>query len=765
MADYSELKRKAQEIKDEVKAGANTANRVGLALEETVNALEEENQRATGEETNLGNDIQRLQDETEDLQSMRDAIDSLGTNKADKTEVEALSKELAEYIEEDETNVARMMADISDLQSNKQDTLSPGDGITMKDNIISTLIGDGLAYNGKEMVVSHDTTLRTTEGKLGVNAGIGLFVNPDNKLGVHTGKGLAVNHADGTVEVAEEVFNEIKAKAPKVGYAPDLKVSYAEELVGRGDSTNNVIARIRPTSGKETSIKDGNATIERIKGESVVWNQLIAKPQVSGTILADRTYFTTISIVTKRGVYYIKCHIETNAIIKGGRFMIWDGVSNTTTNYLTLTENILSGIIEFPIDGQANLNVSCNSISENQLFTASSVIHNLTQMFGAGNEPTTIEEFEARKPLCVTNEYNEGTIVSFQGGDVKSVGFNAWDEEWELGGFFNGEKITAEQYSKTIRSKNYIPVIGGCEYFVTSPIAMYANFFDKQYKYIKASSKILSNTKIVVPSNAAYMWIRNFDNTYGTTYNHDICIHLVHSGYRNGEYEPYVNDVHSLPDIKSIKDNNGDVLFPYGLLSAGNVHDEITATKAIKRVQRVVLNGSENWALQSVSSYGIANFRIPITPFDANSGISDKFTKQTTTIANTENEGFLLGGGDSLYIRIKSTTASTVEQFKAWLSQNNVIIQTGLAEPIEVDLTDPLNMTYEAWDFGTEELIAEGATTPLNADIAYMFNAVDRIRENSKHVEESEKKLTAMEQRIKSLENMIAQLTINNEQL
>lgn len=77
MADYSELKRKAQEIRDEVKAGANTANRVGLALEETVKALEAENKRAEQAEVSLENSVQLLQDETEDLPSIREKLDTL----------------------------------------------------------------------------------------------------------------------------------------------------------------------------------------------------------------------------------------------------------------------------------------------------------------------------------------------------------------------------------------------------------------------------------------------------------------------------------------------------------------------------------------------------------------------------------------------------------------------------------------------------------------------------------------------------------------
>lgn len=53
MVDYTNLKRLAQEIRSEVKVGANTANRVGVALEDIISAIEAENQRATEAENNL----------------------------------------------------------------------------------------------------------------------------------------------------------------------------------------------------------------------------------------------------------------------------------------------------------------------------------------------------------------------------------------------------------------------------------------------------------------------------------------------------------------------------------------------------------------------------------------------------------------------------------------------------------------------------------------------------------------------------------------
>lgn len=53
MTDYTNLKRLAQEIRSEVKIGANSASRVGLALEDIVSAIEAENQRATDAENGL----------------------------------------------------------------------------------------------------------------------------------------------------------------------------------------------------------------------------------------------------------------------------------------------------------------------------------------------------------------------------------------------------------------------------------------------------------------------------------------------------------------------------------------------------------------------------------------------------------------------------------------------------------------------------------------------------------------------------------------
>lgn len=99
-------------------------------------------------------------------------------------------------------------------------------------------------------------------------------------------------------------------------------------------------------------------------------------------------------------------------------------------------------------------------------------------MFGAGNEPNTVEEFYQRMPVGVDlYTYNEGEVINVNPSGIKSVNDNAWDEQWEVGTITiaSGSNFEAEGM---IRSKNYIKVIPGTTYkFVYTNVA-------KNYRYI-----------------------------------------------------------------------------------------------------------------------------------------------------------------------------------------------------------------------------------------------------------------------------------------
>ena len=59
------------------------------------------------------------------------------------------------------------------------------------------------------------------------------------------------------------------------------------------------------------------------------------------------------------------------------------------------------------------------------------MVFDLTQMFGAGNEPATVEEFKAMFPLDYY-EYNAGELLSFHGTGLKTNGLNQLDADGHI---------------------------------------------------------------------------------------------------------------------------------------------------------------------------------------------------------------------------------------------------------------------------------------------------------------------------------------------
>ncbi len=107
---------------------------------------------------------------------------------------------------------------------------------------------------------------------------------------------------------------------------------------------------------------------------------------------------------------------------------------------------------------------------------------------------------------------------------------------------------------------------------------------------------------------------------------------------------------------------------------------ELTINKAID-----VYDGSvdEDWILQSINQYDIANFTIGRTP---NQYIeSNRFEEQSSSIAQTTTEGFY--ASTNFYFRINKSRAETVSDFRTWLSNNNVVMVYELQTPIVINLT------------------------------------------------------------------------------
>jgi hypothetical protein len=192
-------------------------------------------------------------------------------------------------------------------------------------------------------------------------------------------------------------------------------------------------------------------------------------------------------------------------------------------------------------------------------------------MFGAGNEPTA-EEFRALYPNSYY-PYNTGELRNLVCSGIKTVGFNQWDEQWEIGYISIYDGINAPS-TTCIRSANFIKCLPDTEYSATKPTrGILIAFYDFSKQYI---GNVSTQNLFTTPTNCAFI---RFFVEYGTTvstYNHDICINLHHTGYRDGEYAPYKEVTHALP-LSEI--TNGEPL-----RKAGSVYDEINETEYIRRV-------------------------------------------------------------------------------------------------------------------------------------------------------------------------------------
>jgi hypothetical protein len=138
--------------------------------------------------------------------------------------------------------------------------------------------------------------------------------------------------------------------------------------------------------------------------------------------------------------------------------------------------------------------------------------------------------------------YNAGELQSVNTSAHEMVGFNQWDEKWELVKYnlTTGEPVAD---NTRIRSKNTFPIMPDKTYYCKSPVTVYALMYDGNGNYLNEVDFPSNGIAVSIPVNARSMKLA-LPASYGATYNHDVCINLSCS--RNGEYQPYVKRTYAL---------------------------------------------------------------------------------------------------------------------------------------------------------------------------------------------------------------------------
>lgn len=600
-------------------------------------------------------------------------------------------------------------------------------------------------------------------------------------------KGYLTEHQDITPEILQNE-NEVAIKVGNntSGYTTINYSKFSNDLTGRIEATPEEFT-FRPSAG-DKSIRDESALIKRIKGNTIVWNQLInnalnnslygktawyvRQGAQNAEIVGNYVVINCVSGVSsaptlsqivnfKKNHKYL-IHLQWESTTEKDSYgrvlrceMNNDVVGGTAVDYFTdvVSLNTLTGdkyIIKTAVDDAKFLVIAPRQCTNDigQYLKIGVNLFDLTQMFGAGNEPTTVEEFKALFPNNYY-DYNAGELVSMTSNGLFANGFNQWDEDWVLGEIYNGSLTSGTR----ICSKNFIKIVPNQVY--TSNQSLLISLYDSEKNFIPydGNGDFLGYQGLVdlhlgsiregkFPIEAEFIKFKTY-SSYGTTYKNDICINLSHTGVRNGEYEPYWDATKDLSIIQKY--------FPNGMRGAGSIYDEISFDEATQKwvaIQRVgsVDLGSLAWIINT-STLNYKFFHAKLTGIKQAAGYGKKANAICSALeiakAYPTNDveipmGSLMvyyDSGQYLYVH---TSHTDVASFKT--AMTGVMLCYELAEPIITTIEEPTDLSYRVGDFGIEKMLSDSFSAPFKADIVYQFNAVDRIRDNSRNIEKLNEK-------------------------
>ena len=347
--------------------------------------------------------------------------------------------------------------------------------------------------------------------------------------------------------------------AKQNGYYSGLTSGLAVNIkTDKGATVTDAVARLDPIS---VSVEDGDfASMTNFKGRSFAYNQLVKNGDfatdtnwgVNGATytITNNKIAITVNITSSQAV-----SIAQNKTLIGGHkhliaynlkpsvsgyTRVWfnnemselqSTIANTNTRHFTIftpTSTATSSLLFY-------LNRDGNNIGDTGEYS-NIIVFDLTAM--GINTTDVTEAIAALRSYnidpSVYNEYSPGKIIDSQPNKIISRRLNQWDEQWEVGTYF----------PNTINTKNPISLISGLTYYLKAPSDMLIIFYDSNMTMIGDEQRWYANATKVIPDNAKYMTFR-MTSTYGTTYNHDICINISNTAL-NGTYKPYVANEYTI---------------------------------------------------------------------------------------------------------------------------------------------------------------------------------------------------------------------------
>ena len=537
-------------------------------------------------------------------------------------------------------------------------------------------------------------------------------------------------------------------------------VNWTTQYASNANETSITYNLPDPSVDKEpykyrTSFAGNREYVDAIVGGSVVWNQLIlnGKPDspsgwgrstsnVNFSVTDGALTFTATAqyggvqtntkfVNNHKYLFLVDAKAESRVLLYVYLSVVGIRLAATT---MTETWATYSSVFTYTGDS-ANRNIIFQD-NNNSDFVAHYIknvnLFDLTAMFGTevADYIYNLEQANAGAGVAFFRklfpndyyEYDAGELMSVEGVSAhETVGFNQWDEEWELGTISSstGENKTS---ANNIRSTNYIFVLPNTNYFVKTNTTINLRYYNADKKFLGTSSASGSNGAFTTPANTHFC--RFFVNaTYGTTYNHDICINISDQS-RNGEYEPYVK--HSYP-----LDSNLTLRGIPKLDDSGNLYydgDTYESDGTVTRNFKVkTFDGSESWSIftngntinQFYTGTGVVEDLV-----HSNTEINVICDKYTSILIGHRSDGFgvVYTGSGSICFNIDPNIASTQSAWKEYLASHPITVIYKCTPTTET--ATPFQNPQIVDNLGTEEYITN-SIVPVGHVTEYLENIIN----------------------------------------
>ena len=499
---------------------------------------------------------------------------------------------------------------------------------------------------------------------------------------------------------------------------------------GSTPTTSPIIADIKYPQGLLTdqeftyrqspTEEDGLAKITDIKGNTLVWNQLVQngnfestsgwsinsggtlssannEASVTVTSVPSNTYSPNIRQTTASGfVLNHKYLFSLDVYLPHQSYMRVEfgggGFGRTTDSQLSANawHKVLMVITRDTAPAN-NLLVfyppyATGVWSANDVWKIRNVnVFDLTQM---GLDISNPSEFASLFPLSYY-AYNQGTLLSFNGNGIKTVGKNQVANV--VRGYFS---VGASAISVDNDSESFVfYAIKGKTYVSSSAVTLNRNAIARC-----DTPNLVNGSPIYDIVNTSRTWTATWTG-WAVWYVYSSKNEVVENsaqvefGTTPTSYEPYTSSTLSLPI---------STYFSNGMKSAGSVYDELTETKAITRVGMVDL-GTLNWTIGN-AQYNI--FQADLSSMKPNSNwvnninfISSIYHPSPKGSNEMDNLGIRQVANNANTIWIRNTSYTDATTFKNAMS--GVYLYYELATPTETS-------------FSTASLVTENAEIPLS---------------------------------------------------